>query len=124
MGQHGVPRPPKFATQGILGSVKEARPLSSDAPARLLDADGAGAFGLLLFAAAQDLPEAQRLVGSGGGDRGAVGALRHVQHAARVPAQLGDAHLLRVRDRLRRVRVGASAATRTIEGYFRRLRSG
>ena len=77
---------PKYATQGILDSVKQARQLSPDAPARLLDADGAGAFGLLLLAAAQDLPEAKRLVGSGGGDRGAVGALRHVQHAARVPA--------------------------------------
>ena len=39
------------------------------------------------------LPEAWRLVGSGGGDGGAIGGSAPcVQNAARVPAQLGDAH--------------------------------
>ena len=120
------------------GQLRSAR---SDGAARAVGgggplADGRGEDGglggglglLVLLAAAQHLPEAQRLVRRRRADGGAVGALRHVQHAARVARQLGDAHLLTVRlrgrDKLRRMRVGVSAATRTIEGYFHRLGSG
>jgi hypothetical protein len=38
-----------------------------------------------------------------------------------VARELGDAHLVRVRDRFRRVRVRVRVATRTIEGYFHRM---
>mmetsp|Transcript_29692 Transcript_29692/g.90301 ORF Transcript_29692/g.90301 Transcript_29692/m.90301 type:complete len:318 (+) Transcript_29692:433-1386(+) len=48
-----------------------------------------GALLLGRLAAREDLPEAERLVGRGGDDGGAVGRLRHVEHARGVPRQLG-----------------------------------